>query len=82
MPVVSSAKLNATALPSCREKGKNGAFAGQLQDAPTRKLLNPLLVFLATFNTIRPHSSLNYRPPALQTFAPLVLHLDEITPMQ
>jgi transposase InsO family protein len=34
------------------------------------------------YNTIRPHSSLNYRLPAPSTFAPLALHLDEITPMQ
>ena len=33
-------------------------------------------------NTIRPHSALNYRPPAPQTFAPLAAHLDEIIPMQ
>jgi putative transposase len=34
------------------------------------------------FNTIRPHSALNYRPPAPQTFAPSARHLDEIMPMQ
>jgi putative transposase len=34
------------------------------------------------YNTIRPHSALNYRPPAPQTFAPLANHLDEIMPMQ
>jgi putative transposase len=34
------------------------------------------------YNTIRPHSSLGYRPPAPQTFAPLARHLDEIMPMQ
>jgi putative transposase len=38
------------------------------------------------YNVIRWHSSLNYRPPALQEFAPLALHLlalhlDEITLM-
>jgi transposase InsO family protein len=33
------------------------------------------------YNTIRPHSALNYRPPAPQTFAPLAAHLDEIMPM-
>jgi len=33
-------------------------------------------------NAIRPHSALNYRPPAPQTFAPCVRHLDEIMPMQ
>jgi hypothetical protein len=34
------------------------------------------------YNTIRSLSSLNYRPAARQTLAPLVLHLDELTPMQ
>lgn len=34
------------------------------------------------YNTIRPHSALNYRPPAPQTFAPTTNHLDEILPMQ
>lgn len=34
------------------------------------------------YNTIRPHSSLEYRPPAPQTFMPVPNHLDEISPMQ
>jgi putative transposase len=34
------------------------------------------------YNSIRPHSALNYRPPAPQTFAPLARHLDEIMPMR
>ena len=34
------------------------------------------------YNTIRPHSALNYRPPAPQTFVPLAHQLDEIMPMQ
>jgi putative transposase len=34
------------------------------------------------YNTVRPHSALNYRPPAPQTFAPAVAHLDEIVSMQ
>ena len=33
-------------------------------------------------NTIRPHSALDYRPPAPQTFAPSAHHLDEIMSMQ
>jgi len=28
------------------------------------------------YNTVRPHASLGYRPPAPQTFAPPLLHLD------
>ncbi len=34
------------------------------------------------YNTIRPHSSLNYRPPAPRTLAPEILHLDGSVPMQ
>jgi transposase InsO family protein len=34
------------------------------------------------YNTIRPHSSLNYRPPAPQTSAPDTHHLDRSVAMQ
>jgi len=34
------------------------------------------------FNTIRPHSSLSYRPPATQTSAPTPLRLDRSAAMQ
>jgi putative transposase len=34
------------------------------------------------YNTVRPHSSLGYRPPAPQTFAPPMSHLDRTSPMQ
>jgi putative transposase len=34
------------------------------------------------YNTIRPHSSLAYRPPARQTSTALSLHLDRSYPMQ
>ena len=34
------------------------------------------------YNTIRSHSSLNYRPPAPQTSAPEILHLDRNPAMQ
>jgi len=34
------------------------------------------------FNTIRPHSSLSYRPPAPQTSAPTLQHLDRSAAMQ
>jgi putative transposase len=33
------------------------------------------------YNTVRPHSSLRYRPPAPQTFAPPLSHLDVTTAM-
>lgn len=34
------------------------------------------------YNTIRPHSSLQYRPPAPQTSLPEMLHLDRSAAMQ
>ena len=34
------------------------------------------------YNTIRPHSSLHYRPPAPQTSSPEILHLDRNAAMQ
>jgi transposase InsO family protein len=34
------------------------------------------------YNTIRPHSSLGYRPPAPRTFNPFIQPLDQIAPMQ
>jgi transposase InsO family protein len=34
------------------------------------------------YNTVRPHSSLGYRPPAPQTFMPAPPHLDGVTAMQ
>jgi putative transposase len=34
------------------------------------------------YNTIRPHSSLRYRPPAPQTLAPPMSHLDGTSAMQ
>ena len=34
------------------------------------------------YNTVRPHSALNYRPPAPQAFVPAAHHLDEIILMQ
>jgi transposase InsO family protein len=34
------------------------------------------------YNTITPHSSLRYRPPAPQTFVPPPAHLAGVAPMQ
>ena len=34
------------------------------------------------YNTIRPHSSLEYRPPAPQAFSPFPTPLDQAAPMQ
>ena len=34
------------------------------------------------YNTVRPHSSLGYRPPAPETFNPMPSTLDQAAPMQ
>ncbi|MGH6726284.1 MAG: integrase core domain-containing protein, partial [Pseudolabrys sp.] len=34
------------------------------------------------YNTVRPHSSLGYRPPAPQTMNPFVPPLDQVAQMQ
>jgi len=34
------------------------------------------------YNTVRPHSSLGYRPPAPQAISPVPQHLDHGAPMQ
>jgi transposase InsO family protein len=34
------------------------------------------------YNTVRPHSSLGYRPPAPQTINPFLTPLDQVTKMQ
>jgi putative transposase len=66
-------------LPACRN------IAAELRD----ELLNGKIFYslkeahiVIEQNTIRPHSALNSRPPAPQTFAPLARHLDAIIPMQ
>ena len=60
------------------KNGYNESFNGKLRD----ELLNGEIFYSMTeakvlieqwrrhYNTIRPHSSLGYRPPALQTIAP------------
>ena len=72
------------------QNGSNESFNGKLRD----ECLNGEIFYSlkeATvvieqwrkhYNTIRPHSSLNYRPPAPRTSAPEMLHLDRSTPMQ
>jgi hypothetical protein len=77
-------QICAWGLPGC------GDFAAELRD----ELLNGEILdslreaqivieqWRKHFNTIRPHSALNYRPPAPQTFVPLAHHLGEIMPMQ
>ena len=64
-------------LPSFRDELLNGEIFYSLKE--------PQFVigqWQKHYNTVRPHSALNYRPPAPQTFAPLAAHLDEIMPMQ
>ena len=72
------------------ENGYCESFNGKLRD----ELLNGEIFYslkeaqivIATwrrrYNTVRPHSSLGYRPPAPQTFAPSPSILDGAIPMQ
>jgi putative transposase len=72
------------------ENGYCESFNGKLRD----ELLNSEIFYSLKeaqivieqwrrhYNTIRPHSALNYRPPAPQTFAPSAHPLDAIMPMQ
>ena len=72
------------------ENGYNESFNGKLRD----ELLNGEIFYSLKeaqivieqwrkhYNTVRPHSSLGYRPPAPRTFSPFATHLDHVTPMQ
>jgi transposase InsO family protein len=72
------------------ENGYNESFNGKLRD----ELLNGEIFYSLKearviieqwrnhYNTIRPHSSLGYRPPAPQTINPSETHLDEAQMMQ
>jgi transposase InsO family protein len=57
------------------ENGYCESFNGKLRD----ECLNGEIFYS---HTIRPHSSLNYRPPAPQTSTALSPHLDRSYPMQ
>ncbi len=72
------------------ENGYCESFNGKLRDA----LLNGEIFYglkeakivieqwRKHYNTIGPHSALGYRPPAPQTLAPPISHLDGISAMQ
>ena len=72
------------------ENGYGESFNGRLRD----ELLNGEIFYSLKeaqivigqwrhlYNTVRPHSSLGYRPPAPQTLAPPLPHLDGATAMQ
>ena len=72
------------------ENGYNESFNGKLRD----ELLNGEIFYSLKeaqvvieqwrkhYNTVRPHSSLGYRPPAPQTFTLPTSHLDGLMPMQ
>jgi putative transposase len=88
------AKLGATTLyiepGSPRENGYCESFNGKLRD----ECLNGEILYSLKeasivieqwrkhYNTIRPHLSLNYGPPAPQTSSPQMLHLDRSASMQ
>jgi transposase InsO family protein len=75
---------------SPRENGYCESFNGKLRDECLNGeifySLKEAVVVIEQWrkhcNTIRPHSSLNYRPPAPQTSAPEILHLDRSAAMQ
>jgi len=72
-----------TAPIACREAGMlrdeclNGEIFYSLKEATV-----VIEQWRNQYNTIRPHSSLNYRPPAPQTSTALSLHLDRSCTMQ
>lgn len=60
-----------------RDEGLNGEFFYSLKEATV-----VIEQWRKHSNTIRPHSSLSYRPPAPQTSAPTMQHLDRSVAMQ
>ena len=71
---------------ACRDAGVSQQLCDELLNGEIFYSLKEAQVVIEQwrkhYNTIRPHSALNYRPPAPLTFAPLANHLDEIMPMQ
>jgi Integrase core domain len=67
---------------ACREAGISEQLRDELLNGEIFYSLKEAQIVIEQwrkhYNTIRPHSALNYRPPAPQTFAPLAHHLDEI----
>jgi transposase InsO family protein len=78
---IASGSIDTIEAGSPRENGYNESFNGKLRD----ELLNGEIFYTLKeakiliehwrvhYNTIRPHSSLGYRPPAPQTIIPLVM---------
>src|SRR5271170_5716653 len=68
-----------TAPIACREAGisqlRDECLNGEILYSPKEATV-VIEQWRNQYNTIRPHSSLNYRPPALQTSTALSLHLD------
>jgi len=70
---------------SPRENGYNESFNGKLRDACLNQeifysLKEAQVVIEAwrqEYNRVRPHSSLGYRPPALATYRPNPLNLEQ-----
>ena len=75
---VSMAQGNATPV-ACREAGISQQLRDELLNGEIFYSLKEAQAVIEQwrkhYNTIRPHSALNYRPPAPQTFAPLAHHL-------
>ena len=82
---VSMAQGNATPV-ACRDAGISLQLRDELLNGEIFYSLKEAQIVIEQwrrhYNTIRPHSALNYRPPAPQTFAPSAHHLDEIVSMQ
>ena len=82
---VSMGQGNSTQI-ACREAGISEQLRDELLNGEIFYSLKEAQVVIERwrkhYNTVRPHSALNHRPPAPQTFAPLAHHLDEIVPIQ
>ena len=74
-----------TAPIACREAGISQRLRDECLNGDFHSLKEATVVIEQRrdqYNTIRPHSSLNYRPPAPQTSTDLSLDLDRSYPMQ
>jgi putative transposase len=72
---------------ACRDAGiSEQSFRDELLNGEIFYSLKEAQIVIAQwrkhYNTVRPHSSLRYRPPAPQTFNPFTTPLDQVVPMQ
>jgi transposase InsO family protein len=68
---------------ACREAGiSEQSFRDELLNGEIFYSLKEAQVLIDHYNTVRPHSSLGYRPPAPQAFSPLPPPLDQAEMMQ